>query len=326
MKIKKTLFSIALLLLCVPAFAGWQNNGYYINDGYYNDNGSRLIVSVRGGVSLARAKIKNEMGSLYGYYYVNQSNGDVVSSLAWDAAGEPAGYLYAGYGDLSSLPAKKNFSSTAFTAGASAGFTIPYHPQWRLEAGYDYIAETSYNQIPLFEGALSVNGGDIGSSTIFVHSSGANATISTDVISVMGYYDFFEGNKKQLNQVIPYIGLGLGYASSRTTLKLSDIYGDLSTDSDLQNYGTPNSEGVLQFEPPTDKSKYPSSDNIAAIAALGLSYGISEYTFLDFSARVMYIPKIKWELVNSDASQHRDWFSAENMIYTNITVGLRFEF
>ena len=124
MKIKKTLFSIALLLLCAPAFAGWQNNGYYINDGYYNDNGSRLIVSVRGGVSLARAKIKNEMGSLYGYYYVNQSNGDVVSSLAWDAAGEPAGYLYAGYGDLSSLPAKKNFSGTAFTAGASAGFTM----------------------------------------------------------------------------------------------------------------------------------------------------------------------------------------------------------
>ena len=108
-------------------------------------------------------------------------------------------------------------------------------------------------------------------------------------------------------------------------MKLTDIYGDLSTDSDLQNYGTVEN-GVIQFEPPSDKSKYPTSENIAVIGALGVSYGITEYTFLDFSARAMYIPTIKWELVNSDGSRHRDWFSAHNMLYTNFMIGLRFEF
>ena len=147
-----------------------------------------------------------------------------------------------------------------------------------------------------------------------------------DVCTPMAYYDFFSGDQKPLYTIIPYVGLGLGYATSKTTLKLADIYGDLSTDSDLQNYGTPDLSGVIQFTPPTDKSKYPSSENIAAIGALGFSYGISEYTFLDFGARVIYIPKINWELVNSDATLHREWFSAKDMIYSNFTVGLRFEF
>ena len=82
----------------------------------------------------------------------------------------------------------------------------------------------------------------------------------------------------------------------------------------------------MQFDSPSDKSKNPSSVNIAVIGALGFSYGITEFTFLDVGARVMYIPSIKWELTNSDGSSHREWFSASNMIYTNFMVGLRFEF
>lgn len=326
MKLKKSLFFTMMLLCATPAFAGWQYDGYYINDGYYNEDNTRFVVGVRGGLSLANAKMNNDVGNLYGYYYINQTTGDVVSAMAWAAAGEPTGYVNAGYGDLSTLPAKEKFSKVAFTAGADIGFTIPYYPQWRLSAGYDHIAETDYNQIPLFQGNLNTTGGDIGNAVVHVSSSGATSTISTDIISVMAHYDFFEGYKKPLNQIVPYVGFGLGYATSKTTLKLADIYGDLSTDSDLQNYGTPDEDGVLQFEPPTDKSKYPSSENIAVIGDLGLSYGISEYTFLDFSARIMYIPKITWQLVNSDASMHRDWFSAKDMIYTNLMIGLRFEF
>ena len=324
MKFKYSLFSLVLSMCTLPSFAGWQYNGYYVDDGYYADDGSRFVIGVRGGLSFANAKIKNDVGSLYGYYYFNESNGDVVSQMAWESAGEPSGYAFAGYGDLSTLPAKKDFSKTAFAAGASIGFTVPYHPQWRLEAGYDHIAETDYNQIPLFEGDLKVSGGEAGS--VHVASSGVTASVSTDIISAMAYYDFFDGVKKPVNQLVPYIGFGLGYASSKTILKLADIYGELSTDSDLQNYGTVSSEGVIQFEPPTDKSKYPTSTNVALLGTLGLSYGISEYAFLDFNARLMYVPKISWELVNSDASLHREWFSAKDMIYTNLMVGLRFEF
>lgn len=322
MKLKKSLFFTLCVLSVAPAFAGWQYDGYYVDDSYYTEDDTKFVIGFRGGLSWANAKIKNEIGNLYGYYYVNETTGEVVSALAWEAAGSPEGYYDAGYGDLSTLPAKEKFSKWAFTAGANIGFTVPYHPNWRLEAAYDHIAETDYNEIPLFDGDLNLSSGDV----VHVSSSGATSTISTDIISAMAYYDFFSDNKKPLNTIIPYIGLGVGYASSKTTLKLADIYGDLSTDSDLQNYGTADADGVIQFTPPSDKSKFPTSENVAAIGALGFSYGITKYTFLDFGARVIYIPKITWNLVNSDATLHREWFSAKDMIYSDFTIGLRFEF
>ena len=322
MKLKKSLFFTLCVLSVAPAFAGWQYDGYYVDDSYYTEDDTKFVIGFRGGLSWANAKIKNEIGNLYGYYYVNETTGEVVSALAWEAAGSPEGYYDAGYGDLSTLPAKEKFSKWAFTAGANIGFTVPYHPNWRLEAAYDHIAETDYNEIPLFDGDLNLSSGDV----VHVSSSGATSTISTDIISAMAYYDFFSDNKKPLNTIIPYIGLGVGYASSKTTLKLADIYGDLSTDSDLQNYGTADADGVIQFTPPSDKSKFPTSENVEAIGALGFSYGITKYTFLDFGARVIYIPKITWNLVNSDATLHREWFSAKDMIYSDFTIGLRFEF
>ncbi len=326
MKLYKSLFLIVAGFMSVPAFAGWQYDGYYIKDGYYTDDGSRFTISLRGGLSLANAKVENKVGNLDGYYYINPTSGAAVSlryfSDATDAANN--GFTDIAVGNIGSLPAKNNFSKTAFTAGASLGFTVPNHPQWRLEAGYDYISETEYNEVPLLEGTMQVRGEYNG--TIHVSSSGVTSTVSTDVISAMVYYDFFDGNKKQLNQIIPYIGLGAGYASSKTTMKLSDIYGDLSTDSDMLNYGTPDTDGIIQFNPPSDISKYPTSTNVAAIGAIGAAYGISEYTFLDFGVRVMYIPTIKWNLVSNDGTQHREWFNAKDMIYTNFMLGLRFEF
>lgn len=333
MRVSKSLFLSVLLLVSMPAFAGWQYGGYRINDGYYNDDGSRFVIGFRGGVSFANAKMKNDVGNLDGYYYVNPTNSATVSLFYFEdqADAEANGFTVFAVGDIGKLPVKKDFSKTAFAAGASVGFTVPYHPQWRLEVGYDYISETNYNQIPLFEGSMNLKGQDFVTGQGFngmahVYSSGVTSTISTDIISAMAYYDFFDGYKKQLNQIVPYIGFGLGYANSRTTLNLSDIYGDLSTNDDLDNYGTVGSNHIIQFESPSDKSKYPTSSNIAVIGALGASYGITEYTFLDFSARVMYIPTVKWNLVNSDGSRHREWFSAEDMLYTNLMVGLRFEF
>ena len=164
-----------------------------------------------------------------------------------------------------------------------------------------------------------------GGCSAHVFSSGVTSTITTDIISVMAFYDFFEGNQKQFNKVIPYVGLGVGYASSKTTLKLTDIYGDLSKDSDLANYGDGyTNDGVIKFVDPPTGSDAPTSENIALLGSIGASYGISEYTFLDFNFRLMYVPKITWQLTNGSA--HRDWFAAEDMFYTNFMVGLRFEF
>jgi len=319
MKSKISVFSLVAILSATSAFAGWQNSGYYVNDGYYVDDGSRFTIGFRGGLSLANAKMKNEIGSLEANYLVNETTGSVITELAWENLGSPSGYIDIGVGDVATLPVKKDFSKVAFTAGGSIGFTVPYHPQWRLEAGFDHISETDYNQTPFLEGNL------ITSDDYLAHifSSGVTSTVTTDIISAMAFYDFFDGNQKQFNQFIPYIGFGIGYASSKTTLKLTDVYGDLSKDSDLVNYGTIGTDGVIQFADPANNDA-PVSTNVAFLGSVGASYGISKYTFLDFNFRLMYVPKITWQLVNG--SLHRDWFAAEDMLYTNFMVGLRFEF
>ena len=69
MKLHKILFLFACGIVSVPAFAGWQYNGYYIDDGRYNDDGSRFIIGGYGGASFVNGKIKNEMGSLQTDYY-----------------------------------------------------------------------------------------------------------------------------------------------------------------------------------------------------------------------------------------------------------------
>lgn len=323
MKLYKFLSLFTLTVLTAPAFAGWQYDGYYMNDSYYNDDGSRFIIGGYGGVSFVNGKIKNEMGSLQTGYYVSSSSGVVISETAYDmlSDAQKADFVDIGIGDVSELPAAKNLSKTAFAMGGYIGFTVPYHPQWRLQGGFDHISEISYDRIPLFEGEITLTSG----ARAHVYSSGIKSTITTDVISVMAVYDFFEGTKKPLNTLIPYIGIGAGYAMSKTMVQLTDIFGDLSQDSDLNNYGT-NDDGIIVFDNPTDVDKYPTSNNVALLGTIGASYGINEYTFLDFGARLMYIPKTTWAIANADGSQHRNWFGADNMIYTNLSIGLRFEF
>lgn len=326
MKVRFFVFSLLFLMSGTKAFAGWQNEGYYINDSYYVDDGSRFVIGFRGGVSWARAKMKNEMGTLGASYYRDTRNDTFITELGYQniiaslPAGETDPYEPAGVGDVAALPVRKDFSKMAFTAGGSIGFTLPYRPQWRLEAGFDHISETDYNETPFLEGDIYLSEGY----SAHVFSSGVTSTITTDIISVMAFYDFFEGNQKKLDTIIPYLGFGVGYASSKTTLKLTDIYGDLSKDSDLQNYGTvDDTSDVIQFADPAD-NEAPTSSNVALVGSLGASYGISAYTFLDFNFRLTYVPKITWELVNGSA--HRDWFAAKDMLYSNFMIGLRFEF
>ena len=68
------------------------------------------------------------------------------------------------------------------------------------------------------------------------------------------------------------------------------------------------------------------TSNLAPVAAVGISYGISDKMFMDFGVRAMYLPKIKWKISSSDGELKRDWFSAENMVYINAMIGLRVEF
>lgn len=324
MKGKVLSFLLCFFVACGigDAYANWQYYDGYTGDGWYDD-GARFVMSIRGGIALGIAKIKNDIGSLTSEYVWYDNRIYTASDFETECGSGCDGYLYAGYGELGSLPAKKKFKEISFAGGASIGFTMPYSPQWRIEAGWDHISETDYNTSPLFEGDIKLQNGAMGVPDVIpdVQSGGVQSTVTTDVFSLMAFYDFFDGVQKPLHQAIPYIGFGLGYADSKTVLNLSDLYGDLSDVVDLRNFGTVDDFGIVQFY----KSEINTS-NISAIGAIGFSYALGNMTYIDCGVRVAYLPRIKWGLSNADKTRNRDWFSAENMVYASAMLSLRFEF
>ena len=315
-----TSFFAFMLLGIGMASANWQ---YPVNgvrrDTWRGDDGMRFVLSVRGGASFGHATIQNDIGGLTANYMVNTTNGEIVTQAWYDLqdASVQANYAYAGYAQLGDLPAANDYSEFAFAAGISMGFTVPDSPQWRIELGFDHIAESDYNENPLFQGGLITSEGYVADA----QSGGVQSTLSSDIYSVMAFYDFFDGIQKPLKQMIPYIGFGAGYADTKTVLQLTDSYGDLSDVYELMGYGTVDSAGVIQF----NKSDTRTS-NLAPVLAAGFSYGVSDKIFLDVGARAMYLPKIKWQLSSADNELRRDWFSADKMLYINAMVGLRVEF
>ncbi len=307
-------------LMAVPAVAGWQYPGEYLGDGWYADDGARFVISARGGAAFGMGAIKNEIGAVSIDYYILPDSEQIIPWGQCNALGLCDDLEMAGYANLSDLSATKDFESFSFATGASIGWTIPNKPQWRLEAGWDHISETEYNSSPMFAGDIPLVDGAW--SSAYIESSSVNSKISTDIISVMAFYDFFDGLYKPTRQMIPYVGFGIGYGDTKTVLNLFDPYGDVSAQNEFSQYGEPDEDyGLTQFY----KSEYNTS-NVVGLAALGFSYGISESTFMDFGVRAIYLPRVKWELSNEDGSKHREFFSAENLFYVNAMLGLRFEF
>ena len=309
-----------IVALCVfdagTALANWQYAGGYMYNPGYADDGSRTTISLRGGASFAMSKMKNEVGSVVYSYCVNPDTGEFYPTDATGGCGSYSGFEYAGTGTLKSLGASK-MQEVGFVAGASIGWVLPETPQWRLELGWDHFSKVDYNRSPLFSGEMPLSEGY----TVFLDSGSVQSTMATDIISVMAYYDFFNGVQKPIRTMIPYIGLGFGYADTQTVMNLADPWGDLSAVEDLTNFGTVNSNGVLQFNRSTTTTV-----NIAGVAALGFSVGINENLFVDFGLRASYLPKVKYTLVNSTETRRLDWFSAKNLIYASAMFGLRVEF
>jgi len=316
-------FFVLFACLATSANANWQYSGRYKRDAWDGDNGMRFVMSLRGGAALGKASIQNDIGGLTGYYMVDTSTGDVVSQVWWDRQDASVQALYdlQTYGQLGKLPASKDYKEMSVFVGFSAGLTLPDTPQWRIEFGVDHIAESDYNPNPLFEGDLDLLYGY----TVEAQSGGVQSTLSNDIYSVMAFHDFFDGLKKPMHEAIPYLGFGIGYADTKTVLQLTDSYGDLSSLYDLQNFGIVDANDVIQFH----KAETHTS-NIVPIIAGGFSYGFSDRMFLDVGVRAMYLNKIKWRLTNGEttasAERHRDWFSADKVIYVMGHAGLRIEF
>ena len=313
----KRMFFILPMLFCMTlsgvARANWEYGDNRVMNGWYQDDGRRFIIVLRGGIAYGSAKMKNDVGTLGADYY---SDNGAIFPCAGDGCG---GYEYLGTGNIGTLPMNKNFGEISFIGGAAIGWVLPWTPQWRFQVDWDYIAESEYDASPLFSGDLHLTGGS--TNNVKFDSGSAQSTITTNVFSAMAIRDFYDGWAKPLRKVIPYAGFGLGYADSETVLNLSDSYGDLSGYWDLQKFGEADDYGIVQFY-----SAKKSSSNLAGIVTFGFSYGISESFFLDSGFRFIYLPRIKWALNNADKTQSRDWFSAENILYSTFVFGFRWEF
>ena len=316
---KRMLLVLTLVscLFSTVARANWEYDGAGVRDGYYQDDGRRFIIILRGGISYAIASMKNDIGSLSTDYYL-----DGQTIIPGTICGANCTYDFIGVGDIGDLKTKKDYKAVSFTGGAAIGWVLPWTPQWRFQVDWDYISESEYNASPLFEGTLALTDGEVaGINSIPWKTGSVQSTVTTNVLTAMAIRDFYKGWDKPLRKFIPYAGFGLGYADSDTVLHFSDAYGDLSLLAELQNYGELDSNDILQFY-----SSKKSSSNLAGVVTVGASYGVSESFFLDFGFRFIYVPKIKWSLSNADESRSRDWFHAENMLYSNFVFGFRWEF
>jgi hypothetical protein len=307
------------LLFATAADANWE---YSARGGYYGDDGTRMTIALRGGMAFGSAKIENDLGTLNPEpYYYDPTLGIMTQSWC-DNNGGCSGYEYIGLVNIADLPVNKKFSNFAWAGGMALGWRIGGSPQWRLEAEWSHIAESDYNSVPMFKGtAVSSEG-----YSLEIESGGVQSTVSTDVFSAMAYYDFFDGYQKPAGEFIPYIGFGMGYASSKTILNLYDAYGDLSSSDQMGDFAEDTGGAALRFY-----TSETTSGNAALSGALGGSYGISENIFIDFGLRLAWIPKVKWALNNSSVespvgSKAKDVFSARNLLYGTASVGVRFEF
>ena len=213
------ILSTCVALCSGVASANWQYSGEYTYDMSYYDNGGRTAVSLRGGASYAMSKMDNDVESIVYSFCVNS---DGVFDFPGADGSCADGFVYAGTGSLASLGMER-LSGLNFSAGVSLGWILPNNPQWRLELGWDTFSDVDYNKTPLFSGSIPLSEGY----TIYgLTVGGVQSTMATDIVSVMAFYDFFDGLYKPLNQMIPYIGIGVGYGDTKTVMSLFDPTGE----------------------------------------------------------------------------------------------------
>jgi hypothetical protein len=333
MKRKISVLALLASVTCIGAAdANWERYPQYY------DSGMRATITLRGGFAYGSSKLRNDLGSMTEEYWVSKLSGEAFSGGFVDICVDLGGctydmFYFLGTMNIGDLPAAKRYSEHSFAGGVSVGFTVPHSPQWRIEGDWLRISKANYEAFPMFSGKVDfpvlIDFGDGEQWFIETHeikSSGVYSTLSSDIFSMMIYYDFFDGNVKPIRQIIPYVGFGFGYASSTTVLELTDLYGDLASQAALLPFAIYQGGPVPDFFTSTTATR-----TIAGNLAAGFSYGLMQELFLDFGVRVTYIPQIRWALNNSLAidpsgEKNRSIFSANDMIYMSALIGLRFEF
>ena len=322
---KRLLVTCCLSLAALTASANWEAGRPYYDDG------ARITVSIKGGVSQPSAKMTNQLGSMETYYYYWTKDGTKTGEIVGFAINDPLCYGYDpanpipcflyGMDDWGKMTITKSYDSRSFAGGFSVGAVWGGKPNLRTELDWLRIAETSFMANPLFEGEMETTLGTLESNKVL----SARASTTTDVISAMIYYDFFKGMTKPVGTAVPYVGVGFGYASSKATLELTDTTHELSMLS-FDGFGIQSGETIDFFSSAT------TSNNFSLSGAVGIALGIQEGVFLDLGARATYVPEIMWSLNNQPlvdgktTYKERPFFSANDILFVTVYAGLRFEF
>jgi hypothetical protein len=303
---------LSLVLLSVAFASGARANWEYAAPGgFYVDDGGRMTFTLRGGAAYGMGKIKNDLGNF--------------QSPVYDDTDTEIGRVI-----LGDLPAKEKFSEMSWGGGVAVGWRMNGSPQWRLEGDWVHIAKTEYNASPLFTGELPLVHSETHEGFLYLDVGNVGASVSTDVFSAFMYYDFFEGWQKPVRKFVPYVGLGVGYYSSKTILNLSDAYGNLSYDDQMNDFAVHTGGAVARFY-----TSETTSGNVSVSGVLGFSYVIQDGVSVEFGLRLTWLPRVRWELNNALAGddvietigeKSLSVFSSENMLYGTAMIGVRFEF
>ena len=291
------------------AAANWEQRGPF------RDDGSRFIFAVRGGLSMPRANMQNDLGTMNVGIW-EDGNGN----LAY-APGSTGSWSQIGHVNFGDLDMTANFTEMSLAYGMSVGVVMANNTNIRFEIDWLRIEESQFSTNPLFSG-------DVTTSLGVVHNpvAAARASMQTDIVSAFVYYDFFNGRIRPQTGLIPYIGFGLGFARNESLLMLSDPYGDFAGDPVMGDFGVQVGDQVNFFTSTTNNRNY------ALSVALGAAYAISQNIYFDFGARASYVPNVRFALNNSldptpvAGYREMDIFSARDVVFLNVFAGLRFEF
>jgi hypothetical protein len=327
--VKRVFAFLFALFSAGSAWANWEYSG----NSRAGDDGGRMVVALRGGMAMPFVgNMKNDLGTFEGVYYTYfDSNNDFTGyffeptcSGAFPSGDCPV----AGAVNIGDFPLTKKYDSYSWAGGVSVGMVAAGSPALRIELDWLHIAESDFNSTPLFFGVpeLGYEGSVLPVASASWPVGSARTTVSTDVISAMFYYDIFIGKIKPMHSLIPYIGAGIGYATSTTLLAFVDSFGDFSADTSMWGFGEDNGIGGIDFY-----TSETTAGNFAASAAFGFSYGMDEGLFFDLGIRGSFVPRIRWSLNNNgsaDATNYKERaiFSAENIIFASVYAGIRFEF
>ncbi|MDR0449041.1 MAG: hypothetical protein LBG89_01085 [Rickettsiales bacterium] len=307
------LAAAAIAFFASTANANWSR----ISDA---DDGGRFYFAVRGGAAFGiGGYMENKLGSVSSsglfLYCPDGVCTDYISTEDMINTSDPD-YEFIGVVPLGGLPVSEKFSVMTWNTNIGVGVVLPGMPGTRIEGSWDRISEVSYNASPFVAGETLTSE----NVPISVMDTGAiTSGVQTDIFMMMAYFDFFQGRQKPARQAIPYIGLGLGYAQSRTSMSLIDSNGTLEDTGAFADFVDQSTGGFYFSE------NY--SNGLAAGAAFGISYGINQFAFLDFGAKVIMANKVEWNMTNPNTGMEKAVVATSSpVIYGMVLAGFRFEF